>query len=63
METGTTYKHACRICFEERDKGLLIFSEEGKKMYLQTKIRKYLYITVRYFFWGEGGLFVEDFNG
>lgn len=53
METKSIFKQqACRICFEDTDNGILVFSDEGKKLYLQTKIRKYIYITVcvQYFF-------------
>lgn len=38
----------CRICANEvtRKDGVHIFAEEGKRHYLQSNIRKYLYILV-----------------
>lgn len=46
----------CRICSEDQENGILIFGDEGKELYLQAKIRKYLYITVCFFFLGKKGL-------
>lgn len=41
----------CRICANDvtRKDGVNIFAEEGKRHYLQTNIRKYLYILVSFF--------------
>lgn len=51
MDINTSkYTNTCRICFENQEKGVYIFSDEAKELYLQTKIRKYLYITVSMFF-------------
>lgn len=38
----------CRICASDipRNDGVHIFAEDGRRHYLQTKIRKYLYILV-----------------
>lgn len=38
----------CRICAADiaDDDGMNIFAEDGRRHYLQTKIRKYLYILV-----------------
>ncbi|XP_031847762.2 uncharacterized protein LOC116433631 isoform X1 [Nomia melanderi] len=38
----------CRICASDipRNDGVHIFAEDGRRHYLQTKIRKYLYISV-----------------
>ncbi|KAG7199345.1 hypothetical protein KM043_018191 [Ampulex compressa] len=40
----------CRICASDiiRNDGLHIFAEDGRRHYLQTKIRKYLYILVSF---------------
>lgn len=42
----------CRICanYVTKKEGVDIFDEEGKRHYLQTNIRKYLYILVSVFF-------------
>lgn len=42
------YSHICRICSEDQENGVFIFGDEGKDLYLQAKIRKYLCITVQY---------------
>lgn len=46
MDSDILFSHSCRICSVELENGVLVFGEEGKQMYLQAKIRKYLYITV-----------------
>lgn len=46
METYNNNPHSCRICFENGENNISIFSEEAKRLHLQAKIRKYLYITV-----------------
>ncbi|XP_046382527.1 zinc finger protein OZF-like isoform X1 [Ischnura elegans] len=36
----------CRICTAEQDEGIFIFGEEGKRLFLEAKMKKYLYIAV-----------------
>lgn len=45
METNPLSKW-CRICSSEFNAGIFIFGEEAKRLYLQSKIRKYLALTV-----------------
>lgn len=44
MEVYT--RDLCRICSCEYANGINIFDDEGRRLYLQAKIRKYLYINV-----------------
>lgn len=46
MDTTELINQSCRICLNDITSGVLIFSEEGKRQYLEAKVRKYLYITV-----------------
>lgn len=46
MDATELINKSCRICLNDITSGVLIFSEEGKRQYLQAKIRRYLYITV-----------------
>ncbi|XP_067010599.2 zinc finger protein 628 [Anabrus simplex] len=46
MGTAPNLDKLCRICTAEQTDGILIFSEDGKKLYLEAKMKKYLYITV-----------------
>lgn len=46
MDSERLFAQSCRICSTELENGVFVFGEEGKKMYLQAKIRKYLYIKI-----------------
>ncbi|KAB0800149.1 hypothetical protein PPYR_08029 [Photinus pyralis] len=46
MDSERLFAQTCRICSAELENGVLVFGEEGKKLYLQAKIRKYLYIKI-----------------
>ena len=46
MAPPPNWEKICRICTNEDLDSILIFSEEGKKLFLEAKIKKYLYITV-----------------
>ncbi|KAK5639383.1 hypothetical protein RI129_011875 [Pyrocoelia pectoralis] len=46
MDSERLFAQSCRICSTELENGVMVFGEEGKKLYLQSKIRKYLYIKV-----------------
>ncbi|KAF5297831.1 hypothetical protein FQR65_LT09902 [Abscondita terminalis] len=46
MDSERLFAQSCRICSTELENGVLVFGEEGKKLYLQAKIRKYLYIKI-----------------
>ncbi|KAJ8886207.1 hypothetical protein PR048_012416, partial [Dryococelus australis] len=46
MGTTSHLESLCRICAIEQTDSILIFSEEGQKLYLEAKMKKYLTITV-----------------
>ncbi|XP_023715624.1 zinc finger protein 2 isoform X1 [Cryptotermes secundus] len=46
MGTAPNLDKLCRICTDEQTDNILIFSEEGKKLYLEAKMKKYLHIAV-----------------
>nr|CAD7416647.1 unnamed protein product [Timema poppensis] len=46
MGTTPNLDKLCRICTGEQTECVSIFSEEGKKLYLEAKMKKYLSITV-----------------
>lgn len=46
MGTAPNLEKLCRICTAEQTDNILIFSEEGKKLYLEAKMKKYLHIAV-----------------
>lgn len=46
MGTAPNLEKLCRICTAEQTDNILIFSEEGKKLYLEAKMKKYLHIVV-----------------
>ncbi|XP_049776927.1 zinc finger and SCAN domain-containing protein 2-like [Schistocerca cancellata] len=46
MGTVPNLDKLCRICTNENTEGVPIFGEDGKKLYLEEKIKKYLTITV-----------------
>lgn len=48
MGTAPNLEKLCRICTAEQTDNILIFSEEGKKLYLEAKMKKYLHIAVSY---------------
>lgn len=49
MGTASNLDKLCRICTNDQVEGVLIFSDDGKKLYLEAKMKKYLYITVSRF--------------
>ncbi|KAF5281652.1 hypothetical protein FQA39_LY17750 [Lamprigera yunnana] len=46
MDSERLFSQSCRICSAELENGVFIFGEEGKNLYLQAKIQKYLYIKI-----------------
>ncbi|KRT79127.1 zinc-finger associated domain containing protein, partial [Oryctes borbonicus] len=46
MDLNRRQRDLCRICSSEYENGINVFEEEGRRLYLQAKIRKYLYITI-----------------
>ncbi|GJQ68111.1 hypothetical protein Trydic_g10706 [Trypoxylus dichotomus] len=46
MDVNRRQRDLCRICSSEYENGINVFEEEGRRLYLQAKIRKYLYITI-----------------
>lgn len=47
MEGVNGFQSLCRIC-TSKSEGISIFSEEGKEISLEEKIKKFLYISVSY---------------
>lgn len=43
-----SFDRCCRLCAEEQDVTIMIFSQEAEAMLLQNKLNKYLLIEVKY---------------
>lgn len=43
-----TFERCCRLCAEEQEVTIMIFSEEAEAMLLQNKLNKYLLIEASY---------------
>lgn len=51
MSTSLDYfERYCRLCAEEQEVTVMIFSEEAESMLLQNKLNKYLLIEVYIYF-------------
>ncbi|KAG8229646.1 hypothetical protein J437_LFUL008578 [Ladona fulva] len=46
MGSASLLDKLCRICTAEQEEGIFIFGEEGKRLFLEAKMKKYLYIAV-----------------
>lgn len=49
QNSDTGFDRCCRLCAEEQDVTIMIFSKEAEALLLQNKLIKYLLIEVRIF--------------
>lgn len=45
-----SFERCCRLCAEEQEVTIMIFSEEAEAMLLQNKLNKYLLIEASYIY-------------
>lgn len=48
LSLEASFERCCRLCAEEQEVTIMIFSEEAEAMLLQNKLNKYLLIEVCY---------------
>lgn len=46
VESNSDFERCCRLCAEEQEVTIMIFSKEAEVMLLQNKLNKYLLIEV-----------------
>lgn len=50
QSSDADFERCCRLCAEEQDVTIMIFSKEAEALLLQNKLNKYLLIEVSFFF-------------